>query len=320
LGVHNRPLVLFGSALLARVNAWLLTFSRAICSIMPPPPRTGGAPVTNIRNTVVNVSQSAPLASSVQPVQNGVFQGGTVVDIWYYADGGEPKGPFSFEELIEVLSGVPYPKQILVWGHGFEDWRPIDQVREIGAKLFKPPPLPQTAIQHSPRQIVSEPSVSVAEAAQFKNVRPDLDGIAGWLILVAIGQVLGPLRLLVFAGEYFEKMDKRLLENFPLAIWGEAAMYVGLLSFFVFTSVLFFRHSRKFPTFFIWQWMMLIALPFIDAAWAAISIGAYTGRNPGELVSLGPEEIGGSVAMTIGGAIWIAYILRSKRVANTFVK
>jgi type IV pilus assembly protein PilA len=35
---------------------------------------------------------------------------------------------------------------------------------------------------------------------------------------------------------------------------------------------------------------------------------------------LEPKDIGQSIAYTIVGGIWVAYILKSKRVANTFVK
>jgi hypothetical protein len=250
-----------------------------------------------------------------------------VADIWYYADRGETKGPFAFKELIEVLAALTDPTKILVWRNGFEDWKRVDQVAEIGSELFRPPPLPKSPpplpaspIQAAPPQTTGEPSVSAAEAGQFKNLRPDLAGIASWLILVAIGQVLGPLRFLVSMGEYYEKMDKSIVESFPIVIWGEAAMNASMFLLGVYTAVLFFRHSRKFPTFFIWEWLVVIALPFIDAAWVAISMAAYTGRNPAEFMNLEPKEIGQSIAYTIVGGIWVAYILRSKRVANTFVK
>lgn len=242
-----------------------------------------------------------------------------MADIWYFADGGGPKGPFSFKQLVEVLSEIRNPEQILIWRHGLEEWRPLDQVREIAAELLRPPPLPQVLTPYS-SETAGEPSVSVAEAAQFKHVKPNLTGIGGWLTLVAIGQVLAPLRLLGSAAQYFDQPNtKSALEHFPVLIWGEASMNAGLFIFIVITTVLLFRHSRKFPTLFIWQFVISIFLPFVDLAWCAIAIGAYTGRNALEFATVSPDQVRQSIAMTIGAVIWIAYILRSKRVANTFV-
>jgi len=247
-----------------------------------------------------------------------------VADIWYYADGGGPKGPFPFEELINFLSKASDLRRILVWRQGFEDWRTVEQVREISAELFRPPPLPirppPLPTSLAPPPITREPSVSSDEAAQFKDVRPALSGIAGWLVLIAIGQILGPLGLAAVGMEYYGKIDKGSFENFPVSMWGEVAINAGLFWLAVYTSVLFFRHSRKFTRYFIWEMIGASTVLFVDAAWVGLSFAAYTGRSPEEFVTLSPKEVGQSISTAIVSAIWIAYILRSKRVANTFIK
>lgn len=253
-------------------------------------------------------------------------------DVWYYALDGKTVGPLTQAQLIDAISQLPRPENTLVWRSGLPDWRKALDFSELLPHVVKPPPLPRAPPPLPPKVSISSteagarldrgPSVSEVEAAQFKDVKAkaELSGIAGWLVIVAIGQVLGPLRLLVSLGQYYETLDKRILESFPAAFWGEAAMNISLFLFSVYTAVLFFRHSRKFPTFFIWQWLIVIALPFIDVAWLAISMGASTGRNPSDFTNLDPKEIGQSIAYTIIGGIWTAYILKSKRVANTFVK
>jgi len=241
-------------------------------------------------------------------------------DVWYYAACNNSVGPLSKATLIEALSQMQEPKNALVWRSGFADWKKVSEISELFPYVAKPPPLPPPLPPLAAPKFTGEPSVSAADAAQFKNLKPDLTGIAGWLIIVAIGQVLGPLRLLVSLGEYYEKMDKRIVESFPIAVWGEAALNAFIFLFVVYTAVLFFRHSRKFPTFFVWQWLVIIALPFIDAAWIAISMAGSTGRAPAEFMNLEPKDIGQSIAYAIVGGIWVAYILKSKRVANTFVK
>jgi hypothetical protein len=211
-----------------------------------------------------------------------------VADVWYYADGGDPKGPFSFRELIHVLSGFPDLKRIFVWRNGFEEWEAADQVREIGAELLRPRPI--------------------------RKQKPELTGIAGWLDLVALQQVVTLLRTLVLFLEYISTLDKNVIEKFPIPFLGEAAMNVGLFALTVYTSILFFRRSRKFPKFLILEWILFPALPFIDAALVSATMDVSFASL------LDAKDIGQSIALAFVGAIWIAYILRSKRVANTFVK
>jgi hypothetical protein len=251
-------------------------------------------------------------------------------DVWYYALDGKSVGPLTRAQLIDTISQMPRAEATLVWQSGLPDWRKASDFPELLPYVVKPPPLPPRPPPLPPRISVSpldpnarltgEPSVSEVEAAQFKDAKAELAGIGGWLAIVAIGQVLGPLRLLVSLGQYYEKLDKSIVESFPIVVWGEAAMNASMFLLTVSTAILFFSHSRKFPTFFIWQWLVVVMLPFIDAAWIAVSMAAYTGRNPTGFVNLEPKEIGQSIAYTIIGGVWIAYILKSKRVANTFIK
>jgi len=251
-------------------------------------------------------------------------------NVWYYALDGKTVGPLTQAQLIDALSRLPKAENTLVWQSGLPDWRKALDFSELLPYVVKPPPLPPLPPPLPPRisaspldatvHLTGEPSVSEVDAAQFKDVRADLAGIAGWLVIVAIGQVLGPLRLLASLGQYYEKLDKSIVESFPVVVWGEAAMNASMFLLTVSTAILFFSHSRKFPTFFIWQWLAVIILPFVDAAWIAVSMAEYTGRNPTEFVNLEPKEIGQSIAYTIIGGVWIAYILKSKRVANTFIK
>ena len=250
-------------------------------------------------------------------------------DVWFYAIDGKSVGPLTKAQLVDELSRMPRAEFALVWQSGLPDWRKALDFSELLPYVVKPPPLPPQPPPLPQRVSISpvdadarrggEPSVSEVEAAQFKDVKKDPAGIAGWLAIVAIGQVLGPLRLLASLGQYYEKLDQRVVENFPVVVWGEAAMNAGLFLFVISTAVLFFRQSRKFPKLFIWQWVVVIALPFVDAAWIAVSMAAYTGRNAAEFLDIGAKEIGQSSAYCIVGGIWIAYILKSKRVANTFI-
>lgn len=63
-------------------------------------------------------------------------------EAWYYANGGNRVGPVSKEHLIEALSMMPEPAQILVWRTGFSDWRKASELSELYSYVGKPPPLP----------------------------------------------------------------------------------------------------------------------------------------------------------------------------------
>jgi Protein of unknown function (DUF2569) len=140
-------------------------------------------------------------------------------------------------------------------------------------------------------------------------------GIGGWLILVAIGQVLGPLHTLVFLGAYlWRDLGSDLIDRLPLTVYCEMLLYAVFLAFTTCTAILFFRHSRLFPRFFIVELILMTIFPLIETA----TIG--TEESFSDLLTLNTQDIVQIVSAVILGPIWIAYILRSRRVANTFVK
>ena len=148
-----------------------------------------------------------------------------------------------------------------------------------------------------------------------------LTGIAGWLGLVAVGQVLGPVRSVLAIGHYFvSDLDSELFQRYPWTGYGEIALMAAFLAFMICTTILFFRHSRKFPRFFIMEWIFMAALPLIDMVWVAFTLSAYSVGSFADLFTIEPQEGAQVVAAVLLGSIWTAYVLRSRRVANTFVK
>jgi hypothetical protein len=140
-------------------------------------------------------------------------------------------------------------------------------------------------------------------------------GIRGWLILPAIGTVLSPIYLFIA----FSKLVPTL-EN----VWAaRSALSTGLYIFVIVETALNIA--------FILGWLMAILLlalksPFYPKAYVAlmggmvvfllvdmvVSAGGYN-HQPGqdELISLGRT--------ILVAAIWIPYMMLSKRVKNTFV-
>ena len=238
-----------------------------------------------------------------------------MTELWYYAEGEEARGPLSLPELVPLLSRIADPRRVMVWRHGFEEWKAVEDVREVAQQLFRPPPLRRAP---PPVPVVPTPAGVDREASDFKNVKLAPAGIGGWLGLLAFGQVVGIMRLAVSLSQYYTTLDPQITTKFPTAIWGEAALNAVFVWLCVYTLVLFFRRSRNFPRFFIWQMVVVIVFPFLDLLWIASIISLSNGRPFAEFLTLDAREGAQIITALIGAAIWIPYMLRSKRVANTF--
>jgi hypothetical protein len=150
-----------------------------------------------------------------------------------------------------------------------------------------------------------------------------LEGIRGWLILVAIGLCLQPLlllRTLVANAKLFTSDTWRVLTTpggpayhpfwAPLLV-GEALVNLVLLVWASWLVHHFFRKRRNFPR-------MIIAYIAVGLA-VVVGDFAATGAIPAARARMSLREatdIGRSLA---SAAIWIPYFLRSRRVAATFV-
>jgi Protein of unknown function (DUF2569) len=148
----------------------------------------------------------------------------------------------------------------------------------------------------------------------------ELVGIGGWLILIAIGQIVGPLRLLASLAQYYSGFDSRLWTSFPLVFYSEAVLNILLLAITLSTTLLFFTKSRQFPTFFILQYGLAILSFPLDAIITGVGLSMYTGKPISTFTQqiLDPKQMGQWGVIVIYAMIWIPYIRVSKRVANTF--
>lgn len=138
---------------------------------------------------------------------------------------------------------------------------------------------------------------------------PRLAGIGGWLILPAIGFVIGPIimivSLVVIVGMYADVAAV----GFGGVLLLELIVNLGLLAFQLYTATRFFGKKRNAPSTVI---ALLIASLVVQAALLAIELSAgaepFAAENGKQLVRNG-----------IGAAIWIPYFRTSKRVKATFV-
>jgi uncharacterized protein DUF2569/uncharacterized protein DUF4339 len=208
---------------------------------------------------------------------------------WYYAEGNTQRGPVSLAELTSALfRTAQQPSSVLVWRPGLETWQPAESIAEVAAALAR-------------------------NAA--------LTGMGGWLILIAFGQVVTPLRLFVEVGHYYATLDHGLFERFPVTLVGEALMNVAVAVLAVTTAVLFFRKSRRFPAFFIGEMVVALLTGPVSMAWVSLVLGVESDQPALDILlpMLTPREITQQILAVIGCAVWIPYVMKSRRVANTFV-
>jgi uncharacterized protein DUF2569/uncharacterized protein DUF4339 len=245
-----------------------------------------------------------------------------VSDLWYYAEGDTTRGPMSTADLVAALSTRLEPGRTLLWRHGFSEWRPAAAIAEIAAQLPPapkppPPPPPPAPAPLLPPQTRASAGVDAPAADDAAK----LTGLDGWLGLVALVQVLGLVWSLLALGRYIvSDVDSVLFQRYPLTIYGEIALMVAFLAYTACTTILFFRRSRRFPRFFIMEWILLAALPLIDTVWVASTLSAYSLGSFADLFTIEPREGGQIAGAILLGSIWTAYTLRSRRVAHTFVK
>lgn len=140
-----------------------------------------------------------------------------------------------------------------------------------------------------------------------------LEGIGGWLILLAISQVLGVAGLAVTIIRNFSSLPADTASLMPLATIGAVVIEGTLLLILAYTAFLFFSKSRRFPVTFIVSCVAGLIEPFVLAVWLAITTG-------GDMLAYVTSTVTMYyLASALGCVLWIAYVFNSVRVRNTFV-
>ncbi|SDK63855.1 DUF2569 domain-containing protein [Microbulbifer yueqingensis] len=157
------------------------------------------------------------------------------------------------------------------------------------------------------------------------NDNNETKGLGGWLILVGLGVVIAPIRMLItyipiykpiFEDGTWQALTTVGSEAYhpmwgPLLI-GEIAYNSILVVALTYLVYLFFSKHYLFPKVFIA--IILVSLVFIPLdSWMVTRI------FPSEPV-FDPDTTKEFLRTLIGGVIWIPYMLVSKRVKATFVE
>lgn len=147
------------------------------------------------------------------------------------------------------------------------------------------------------------------------------NGLGGWLILPAIGVILGPFMLLVSIPSIFPEHAVWKLATTPgtelyhpllgpLIIF-EAVASIGFLIAYLLLAFWFFNKSRHFPKGFIIILCASALFHFVDITIAGFIPAVAKSPN---IIDFKPL-----IKSIIACAIWIPYFLVSVRVKNTFV-
>lgn len=152
-----------------------------------------------------------------------------------------------------------------------------------------------------------------------------LEGLGGWLILVGIGIIASPIRMIaviypgyskLFTDGSWQALTTSGTESYnpfwaPILI-SEIAINGALILVWFFIAFLFFTKKRLFPKLFIGIWVFSLAFILVDA----VAIRAVL---PNEEI-FDPDTTKEFARSLITALIWVPYMLLSKRVKATFVK
>lgn len=161
---------------------------------------------------------------------------------------------------------------------------------------------------------------SSSATAKLKN----LEGIGGWLILLAIGIIITPIRIValmttypdIFSTSVWESLTKPETQAYnPLLasiVIGEIVINSGMVLAFIYTGYLFFSKRKLFIIWYICLAVFSLIFILLDALFIKLAL-------PDEPV-FDPEMVKELMRSAIAVFVWVPYLLCSKRVKATFIK
>lgn len=171
------------------------------------------------------------------------------------------------------------------------------------------------------RRILKERGDSIPDDITEKK---KIEGISGWLILVGIGIVVSPLRIITQIFPAYSKIfsdgswaalttpgTKVYSPLWSPLLFGEMAINGGLVLAWLFVAFIFFSKKKEFPKWYIGILTFSLTFILLDA----FVISAVLPGKPVFDVETS-KEFFRALVVTL---IWIPYMLISKRVKATFV-
>ena len=155
--------------------------------------------------------------------------------------------------------------------------------------------------------MTEERAVTPEAQAQLK---PEPKGIAGWLIIPAIGLVLAPIKsaAMLFMGLSMIQSFAPELTSDP-RLWLSGLIDIAMIIATVIVAVLFFKRRQVAV-----RAIIALMLASVVANLVQVLLNAAMFKE------VDVDTIKPVIHACVFGAIWIPYFLKSKRVKNTFTE
>ena len=155
--------------------------------------------------------------------------------------------------------------------------------------------------------------------------KKELKGLGGWLILVGLGVVLSPIRMLVTSIPVYQPVfedgtwealttvgSEAYHPYWSSLLVGEIAINSIILVASLYLIYLFFSRHYLFPK-------LYIGIVAVSVIFIPLDAWIVTSMFPDEPM-FDPDTTREFMRTLIGAVIWIPYMILSKRVAATFVE
>jgi GYF domain 2 len=118
---------------------------------------------------------------------------------WFYAQGGQRRGPVAFSHLVESVLAQPDPRAVIVWRKGFGEWTRAQDVPEVERRLA--PFLARKDAEEAARRGPVAVPVEIAPAPSAEAIRQQAAGnpvlvyggiAAGVAVLALLGWLFWP--------------------------------------------------------------------------------------------------------------------------------
>jgi hypothetical protein len=155
----------------------------------------------------------------------------------------------------------------------------------------------------------SETSSGTIERTDFSAEKQESLAIGGWLVLPAIGLILGPIINIVNIVIYTGLIEYVINVGFPGNLTINFLAEVGMLVFLIYAATRFFGKKANTPT-------VMIALLIFQLVVSGVSLAIHLYAEAEIFVD---DSIEFFLRGLISAGIWIPYFIVSKRVKETFV-
>jgi hypothetical protein len=149
----------------------------------------------------------------------------------------------------------------------------------------------------------------------------ELKGIGGWLAFAAIGIIFAPMDALADIVAYAMRLDLISVARNPLLYAAEIPLKLAGPPLAIWVVWHLLRRTRRFKSAFAYLLLFWPLASLADLLW--VSFIASVTTDSSFLKTLDrlwrPDVATGTLTSALSAVVWIDYLRRSKRVANTFV-